>query len=354
MIAADDVQQNGIRLPAEWEPQERTFMCWPQSAELWGDELLADVRLDIARIANVIVEFEPVVMLTDPKQVLDARKLLNPRVSVVAMELDDLWARDTLPMFVETKSNGTVDGLVGVMFNFNGWGNKQIHEKDAKVAENVVRMYELLGRTARIIAEGGAFETDGRGTLLVTESSLVNTNRNAQTKDEIEQELKSVLGMRKVIWFKGVKGEDITDAHVDCLVRFVKPGTVIVNRPFPGEPANVWSVSSDDALSVLKNSTDADGNGFEIIEMFEPDPTKIVIKGNPDTFLSSYANFFVANGCVIVPEFGDKDADLKAQKTLRELFTGRTVIPVQISALGSGGGGIHCATHDQPKIEPNH
>lgn len=163
-----------------------------------------------------------------------------------------------------------------------------------------------------------------------------------------------MLGVKKIIWFEGVKGKDITDAHVDCLVRFVRPGVVILNRPFPGQEPDVWSISSDDALEVLKRSTDVDGKSFEIIDLVEPDPNKIIIKGNETTFLSSYANFLIANGCIIMPAFGDEDADLKAKKTLQELFPDRQVISVLISTLASGGGGIHCATHEQPSINNEH
>lgn len=344
-------QRNGIRMPAEWERHERTFLCFPTDEEIWGKELLPEVRKDVAAIANEIVKFEPVVMFADPTQTGIARKLLDERVEIVPMEIDDLWARDTLPVFVERENNGS-EQLMGVVFNFNGWGKKQYHVNDATLARKVVSLYRMEERIATIIAEGGSFETDGKGTLLVTESSLVNKNRNEESRAEIEEELKSALGMRKVIWFKGVKGEDITDAHVDCLVRFVGPNTVILNRPFCADcEPDVWSISSDEALTVLKNSTDADGNPFVVHELYEPDPAKIIIKGDPSTFLSSYVNFLVGNGFVLLPTFGDEAADSKARSTIQELFPGRSIVSVQISAIASGGGGIHCATHDQPAMQ---
>lgn len=338
-----------IRMPAEWESHLRTFMVWPQSSEIWENKLLREVRKDIANIANAIVPFEPVVMITDPAQSNSVQTQLHPNVSIIVIKVDDLWARDTLPAFVSEVEN-KIERAVGVVFNFNGWGKKQIHANDAQVARKVLELYDMQSRTAQLVAEGGSFETDGEGTLLVTKSSLVNENRNNKSIDEIEIELKNVLGMKKIIWFDGVKGEDITDAHVDCLVRFVRPGTVIVNRPFAGEPADVWSKSSDQALTILKNSTDANGNSFKIIELFEPDPNKILIKGDAGSFLSSYVNFYIANGCVIVPVFGDNESDLKAQTILREQFPERIIVPVQVSALASGGGGIHCATHEQPAM----
>lgn len=339
------------RLPAEWERHKRTFMVWPQSEEIWSAELLPQVRNDIASIANALVRFEPVVMLVDPEQVDDAKSQLHRRVEVVPMLVDDLWARDTLPVFVLRTRLG-VERIRGIIFNFNGWGNKQIHANDALVAQKVVEKYRMSSKTASIVAEGGSFETDGRGTLLVTKSSLVNTNRNSQSQDEIEAELKDLLGVRKVIWFEGVAGKDITDAHVDCLVRFVRPGVVILNRPFPGQEPDVWSISSDDAAKVLETATDARGRRLRVIDLVEPDPDKIIIKGNATTFLASYANFLIGNGVVLMPAFGDTQADEKARSTLQRLFPGRRVISLLISTLASGGGGIHCATHDEPQVMP--
>lgn len=341
-------QRNDIRMPAEWELHQRTFMCFP-AEQPWSRKILAHVRKDVATIANEIVKFEPVVMFANPTEIKLARKLLDKRVQIYPMVLDDLWARDTLPVFVEWNNNGT-ERLMGVVFNFNGWGGKQYHRNDAKVAQKVVSMFNMEERIAKIVAEGGCFETDGRGTLLVTESSLVNRNRNDESKAEIEKELKRVLGMRKVIWFKGVIGEDITDSHIDGLLRFVGRSTVVVSRPFPGSDPDVWSQSSDEALTILKNSTDADGNPFTIFELYEPDRSKIIIEGDPSTFFASYINFFIGNGFVLVSEFGDAVSDAKARSILRKLFPGRKVVSVEVNALASGGGGIRCATCDQPII----
>lgn len=349
LIVEAALGQGITRLPAEWEPHERTFLCFPGSEEIWTEELLPEVKKDVARIANAIAEYEPVVMLVHPEDMEEAQELLDPRVEVVSMLLDDLWARDTLPVFVQKSDNDTKQ-TIGVIFNFNGWGNKQDHVNDAKVAERVVSMYNIEGAVANIVAEGGSFETDGAGTLLVTESALVNTNRNLQSKAVIEAELKRRLGVRKVIWFTGVKDQDITDAHVDGLVKFVGPHTVILNRAFPGSEPDDFSRSSDEAYEILQNTKDANGNSFKIIPLYEPDPDKIIYKGNETTFLSSYVNFYIGNGFVLLPKFGDEYADAEAKSTLLEFFPERKILSIPISALASGGGGIHCATHDQPAV----
>lgn len=340
--------QNGVRLPAEWEPHQRTFVCFPGS-EIWPENLTEDVRADIARIASSICPFEEVVMLASPEDVEKAQSLVDPRVKVVPMRVDDLWARDTLPVFVEKTTDGE-KRVSAVNFNFNGWGRKQYCENDARVAEQVTSLYNLDGVRSKIIAEGGSFETDGRGTLLVTESSLVNSNRSTLSKPDIEHELKTQFGVEKVIWFTGVRGQDITDGHVDCLVKYIGPNKVILNRPFPGSTPDDFAWSSDEAYEILSTTKDARGNSFEIIPLYEPDPSKIIYKGNRKTFLSSYVNFLIGDKFVLLPKFGDVAADAAAVATLTPLFPDKEIIAIYISAVASGGGGIHCATHDQPRI----
>ena len=262
------------RLGAEWESHELTIMSWP-TARIWGEDL-PYVREDIANLAATIAEFEAVILMASPGDEKDAEYQAGKNVEVITMPVDDLWARDTVPVFVEG-----ADGVTGVDFNFNGWGDKQEHANDALVGAALLEELGIPRLKANLVAEGGSLETDGLGTLFVTESSIVNDNRNAGlSRDEIEARLMELLGMKKVIWFDGVYGEDITDAHIDSLVRFVAPG--------------------------------------------------------------------VANGAVFVPEFGDKAADREAQDILAEQFPDREIVPVAIDTIASGGGGIHCATHDLP------
>ncbi len=154
-------------------------------------------------------------------------------------------------------------------------------------------------------------------------------------------------GLQKVIWFDGVKGEDVTDSHVDALARFSAPGVVILDRPAPGSRPDVWSKLSDQALSVLKTATDARGKPLTVVELREPDPSKIRAKTDRDDFLASYVNYYVANGAVFVPQFGDKSADDAAKGTLCDQFPGRDIVQLDIDDLAAGDGGIHCATQQQ-------
>ncbi|MFE0043638.1 agmatine deiminase family protein [Streptomyces albireticuli] len=336
----------GRRFPAEWESHARTFMSWPALRRVWSLDL-GYVREDIARVARAVAEYEHVVMLARPGQQDAAQRACGSQVEVIPLPVDDLWARDTVPVFVEESGK-----VVGVDFNFNGWGNKQKkHDSDAAVGRSLLPKYKIPRSTAPLVAEGGSFETDGQGTLLVTESSVVNDNRNpGKSRETIETELKQALGVKKVIWLAGVRGQDITDAHVDSLVRFTAPGVVLLDQAFPGSPADVWSRSADQARSVLAEATDARGKRLEVIDLPQPDPGRIT--GTGDDFVSTYANFYVANDAVFMPGFGDKRADDRARGILKEHFPGRDVVPVAIDTIAAGGGGIHCSTHDQPGKAP--
>lgn len=332
---------SGRVMGAEWESHVRTFMAWPASADIWGSDLPA-VQNDVAALARAIAGYEHVVLLARPDQQDAAQSACGSGVEVVPIPVDDLWARDTAPVFIHNGGQ-----LAGVDFNFNGWGDKQPHADDANVAKAILQKYGVPRIDAPLVAEGGALETDGQGTLMATESSLVNSNRNpGKTRQQIEDELKQTLGLSTVIWFAGVAGQDITDAHVDCLARFVAPGVVLLDKTFPGSPPDVWSQASDQARTVLADATDARGRKIQVIDLPEPDPDQIT--GQGDAFVSSYTNFFIADGAVFLPKFGDAAADDAAQQILRDHFPDRDVVAVAIDAIAAGGGGIHCATHDMP------
>ncbi|MEV7603650.1 agmatine deiminase family protein [Kitasatospora sp. NPDC089797] len=334
----------GRAMPAESGPHTRTFMAWPALEEVWGDQL-PGVRQDIAALARAVAGFEPVVLLARPDQADQARQACGSSVEVLELMVDDLWARDTGPTFVTG-----AQGLAGVDFNFNGWGGKQTHANDSQVARNLLAHYGITRVQAPITGEGGAIEVDGEGTLMATESSWVNDNRNpGKSRDQIEASLKELLGVEKVLWFKGVAGQDITDCHVDALARFAEPGTVVLHRPAADTPPDVWTTASAQALQVLRSATDAKGRTLKIVDLPEPDFD--LIPGAGKNFLGTYINYYVCNGGVIVPRFGDQSADDRAAGILGDLHPGRKVTQVSINHIAAGGGGIHCATQQQPAVE---
>ncbi|MGV9883408.1 agmatine deiminase family protein [Streptomyces sp. NPDC003006] len=327
------------RMPDEAGPHELTYMSWP-SRRIWKSYVHA-VREDIAGIARTIAEFEPVTLLADERDAKAARRACGAGVEILPVPVDDLWMRDTGPSFVFGP-----DGVAGVDLNFNGWGDKQPHDRDSDVARRILSDRRVPRVRAPIVGEGGAIEVDGAGTLLATESSLVNANRNpGKSRDEIERALKSLFGVTEVIWVDGVRGEDITDHHIDALARFAEPGVVVMSTPPPTAPEDVWAKAYRQAYDTFSTAKDARGKTLDLVDL--PEPTDIGRRG-PD-FLASYVNYYVANGAVIMPRFGDKKADSAAASIVRDLYPGRKVTQLPVNALGEGGGGIHCATQQLPK-----
>ncbi len=342
-----------LRMPAESDPHVRTFMAWPALSSIWSNQLAA-VRRDIANLAYEISRYEPVVLLARPAQAADARYACGPGayygIEVVEIDNDDLWIRDFGPTFLVAPG-----AIAGVDTNFNGWGKTgtpyyQPFANDAAAAATLLGRYGVDRVQATFTGEGGALETDGQGTLLATVSSLVNANRNpGLSQDQVEQRLKETLGVQKVIWLAGLAGQDITDDHIDCLARFTAPGRVLLDQPGPGT-SSTWVAVYEQARQALQGATDAQGRPLTVLEL--PGPDRSLIRGRGKDFLSSYTNFYLANGAVFVPQFGDAAADERARSILQAEFPGRTVVQLDIDNIAAGGGGIHCSTQSQPAVPP--
>lgn len=317
-------------------------MAWPAREDVWGREL-PSVREDIAAIARTIAGYEPVSLVVRPEQSVDAASACGRGVDVVEIRNDDLWMRDMGPVFVVDGKGG----LAGLDLNFNGWGRRQVHRDDAKVARRVLELVGVRRFVAPFVAEGGAIEVDGQGTALLTESSIVAASRNpGKSRDELAAELRSTLGVEKVLWVPGVGGRDITDDHIDSLARFVRPGTVVVDQPADPSAADVWAESEKEALRILRGTADARGRALRCLVSRES--ATIPRGADPDSFVNVYVNWYVCNGAVLIPAFGDRAADSAARALVGELYPGRDVVQLRIDALAGGGGGIHCATQQQP------
>ncbi|MFE2727471.1 agmatine deiminase family protein [Kitasatospora sp. NPDC059327] len=340
-----------LRMPAETDRHTRTFMAWPALSSVWQNKLSA-VRRNIADVAYAISRFEPVVMLARPGQAADARYYCGSGayypIEVLEVANDDLWIRDFGPTFVVAPG-----AIAGVDTNFNGWGKTgtdyyQPFANDARAATTLLREYGVDRIRAPFVGEGGSLETDGQGTLLATVSSLVNPNRNpGMSQQDVEQALRTSLGIDKVIWVPGLAGQDITDCHIDCLARFTSPGQVLLDQPGPGVDPR-WAAVYEEAKRVLRSATDARGRRLQITEL--PGPDRTAIRGRGKDFLSSYTNYYTVNGAVLVPQFGDGYADGVAYAILQAKYPDRRIVQVDIDAVASGGGGIHCSTQSQPAV----
>ena len=334
---------DGFAMPPEWAPHARCWMQWPCREPLFGKHLAA-AREAYADVARAIAEFEPVTMIANPEHVVDASLKCGPGVSTFSLPLDDSWARDTGPTFL-VNGRGQV---AGVDWKWNAWGNKYPdHQRDAAVARSVLDHLGMRRYSAPLVLEGGAIHVDGEGTLLTTESCLLNKNRNPDLgREEVEQLLARYLGIRKVIWLNGGLEDDDTDGHVDNVACFVRPGVVLVLSS--SDPADGNYAVLTDNIQRLKAATDAAGRSFEVIAIEQPrrreaeDGRRLAL---------SYINFYIANGGVIVPAFEDTQ-DRHAYDAISKAFPDRRAVQVPAAEIVFGGGGIHCITQQQPAGDP--
>ncbi len=325
----------GYSVPAEELPHTRTFMQWPNSRKVYRDRIfLRMTQKTIADIANTIAQFEPVVMLAGKAEHGRIRKLITENITLWDIPTEDLWCRDAGPLFAVHKTKG----LAISNLNFNGWGNKQIHTRDSQIAALVAKRLGLPIYDSGLQGEAGGVEQDGHGSLMAHESSWVNNNRNPIAKVEVEARLLAAFGASSMIWAKGVKGQDITDYHIDSLARFVGEKQVLIQLPESPDPADPWSVAAFETYDTLKRAK------LDITVIAEPITPRI----KSYDFVAAYANYYVCNGAVIAAEFGDPETDDIAKTALQNLYPDREIITLNVDTLGELGGGIHCATQQQP------
>nr|WP_242108925.1 agmatine deiminase family protein [Luteimonas aquatica] len=330
-------------MPDEHARQARVFLAYGASRPIWKD-WAGQVNATVALLARTIARYQPVTVLCRPGEAEDARRACGTvNIDYMALPLDDIWVRDYGGVFVVGGQGGT--GLVD--FNFNGWGRKQAFRRDAAVAAALSKACRVVPLQAGVTGEGGGIEVDGHGTAILTESCWVNENRNpGMRRERIEAELSRLLGLRKIIWLPGIRGRDITDAHVDFYARFVRPGVVVAN--LDNDPASYDYEVTRRHLDILKASTDAEGRKLQVHTLPPPaDVRRNDYTDNPD-FAAGYINYLPINGAVIAPQFGDAEADRYCNRLLRKLYPGRKVVQVDIDPIAAGGGGIHCVTKHMP------
>lgn len=331
----------GFRVPDEAGPHQRTFMQWPVSRNVHRDaSFLAALQAAVARIANAIAAFEQVVMLIARPHQQAARRRLTDKVEFWDVATEDLWCRDSGPLFAVDAAGR----LAIVQLNFNGWGNKQVHVEDGRIARRIAERLGLTVIESGLVGEAGGVETDGHGTLIAHESCWVNANRNGMARTEIERRLLAAYGAQTIVWAPGIKGADITDYHIDALARFAAPGRIVIQMGDAIDTADKWSRAAFATREVLSGAKDAAGRGFELTRLPEPRRPRVRARD----FVASYVNYYVCNRAVVMAEFGDRDTDLEAQRILARLHPGREIVAIDVDAIGEAGGGIHCATQQMP------
>ncbi len=337
-------------MPAEWEPHAATWIAWPHYEGDWPGKF-QPIPWVYAEIVRHLSRYERVeIIVNDAASEKRARGVLK-QVNVGSKNLrfhrwktNRVWTRDSGCTFVQSQ-----DGACAVKWRFNAWAkysNWQHDEKIGSLMAEATKSHEIrpmFGKT-RVVLEGGSIEVNGRGTLLTTEECLLSRvqQRNPGMKrEDYEKIFAEHLGIKNVIWLgSGVAGDD-THGHVDDITRFVSPDTVVtVVESNPHDP-NYDPLREN--IRRLREATDQDGKPVSIVEL--PLPSPISFKGV--RLPASYANFYIANGVVLVPVFNDAN-DRVALDILADLFPDREVTGIYCGDLIWGFGAIHCMTQQQP------
>jgi agmatine deiminase len=343
-------------MPAEWAPHLATYLVWPHNLDTWPGkfEMVPPV---FARMAAVLAHFEPVrILVRDVSEIPHIRRFIRDaggvdtwpprmdRLQFVQIATNDAWIRDYGPIFLN-RLGASGDGpmQIAVDWRFNSWGGKYgACDLDDTVPHRLAQYYRFEIIDVDMVLEGGSFDVNGSGILLTTESCLLNKNRNpSMNRREIEQTLCAYLGVDRVLWLgQGIAGDD-TDGHIDDLARFTAANTIVT--VVEQDPADINYAPLRDNLERLRAMRNADGKSFAIATLPMPPPLYFGGVRLP----ASYANFYIANGAVLMPAFGCA-ADKVAEIALAKLFPTRRIIGIPSPDLVWGLGAIHCLTQQHP------
>jgi agmatine deiminase len=348
----------GYRMPAEWEPHEATWIAWPHNSQDWPGKfqsiqwIYADIVRHLAKRERVHILVNNRDAESKARQALLRSNVSEANIHFYRWATDRVWTRDSGPIFV--KRQAARDPVAITNWRFNGWAKYSNWKKDDQFPALAARelgipMWEPLiessGKQHRIVLEGGSIDVNGRGAMLTTEECLLSEvqQRNpGLTRADLERVFADYLSISKVIWLeRGIAGDD-THGHVDDIARFVAPDRVVAVAETNRQDENYGPLQQN--LKQLRRSTDQDGRALEVIEI--PMPASVAYRGQ--RLPASYANFYVANGLVMVPTFNDPN-DRNALNTIASLFPEREIIGIHCGDFIWGLGAIHCMTQQQPK-----
>lgn len=340
-------------MPAEWSHHSATLLIWPHNRSTWPGKRLEAVESVYRQIVLTLLEYEPVVLLVNSKKVeqrvmkiLKGYRKKPEALKVLRMPVNDVWARDSGPIAVRENGN-----TIFTDWEFNSWGGKYAPwEDDNNIPGRLAAEFSVPRVETDIVLEGGSIDINGEGLLITTESVLLNSNRNPElSKEDIEAYLQKYLGAKKIIWLKnGLEGDD-TDGHIDDLARFVNNNSIVAAITDNQKDPNYKRLQEN--FEILQNATGLDGDPLHILpvplpETYVEDPT---VDGS-SYVPSSYANFYIANGVVLVPLY-DERSDSEVVEMFTRLFPDRIIKGIPCSDLVWGQGSIHCITQQLYGIE---
>jgi len=356
---ASTPQQLGYRMPAEWEPHAATWLAWPHNPEDWPGKFQSIPWL-YAEIVRLLAAREQVHIAVNNKKsqqrataILERAHANFHHVTFHLWPTDRVWTRDSGPIFVRNAAGK----IATTNWRFNAWAKYPDWHKDDKLPARVAAFLGLPswqpsieldnGTNHRIVLEGGSIDTNGQGTLLTTEECLLSEvqQRNpGVSRAQLEQAFHNFLGIDQVLWLnRGIAGDD-THGHVDDISRFVAPTTIVTAvEPNTADPNHAPLAEN---LARLRAARTLNGKPFDIVEL--PLPRPVVFRGQ--RLPASYANFYIANGLVLVPTFHSPQ-DRIALNILAQLFPDRDVIGIHAVDLVWGLGALHCMTQQQPAAD---
>lgn len=318
-----------IRIPADHEPHACTIMAWAVHRE-WGAEK-EQVERELEDVVRTIAEYEPIKLLTPPGLVPAARgRKFGPEVEIVPAPVDDIWMRDIAPVFAKRRTE-----TVAIDFNFNAWDNSRRGRAGDRLARTHDFGVPVIGMP--LVAEGGAFITDGKGCAVATRSCLLS--RNPHLDEAAITEAFGCVGIQDVIWLDGDRTEPITTGHPDGYMAFLPDGELLVEVIASGPGS--WRRKRDAGM-LRQVCTDGKLKGVEAFEVV-PDAS-----AGSAMMAATYTNLFVTGGAVLTSRFGETQNDLRATLALERLFPGRAVRMLDLRAILNGGGGIRCLTQPLP------
>ena len=347
--------KQGYRMPAEWEPHASTWLAWPHFKNDWPGKfepipwVYAEIIRNLARHERVELIVNSERAEKRARAVLEQADALSDNVCFHRWRTDRVWTRDSGCIFLVPSTSHRDPQLLALHFQFNGWAKYPNYRLDEKIGGRMAkaagaRVVRPVSGDHRVVLEGGSIDVNGCGTLITTEECLLSTTQHRNPpmdRAAYEQMFADYFGAQSVIWLdSGIAGDD-THGHVDDITRFVAPNTVVTMVEPNEQNENYAALYAN--LGRLRNARTSDGQKLNIVEI--PMPRPVVFEGRQ--LPASYANFYIANGMVLVPVFNDPN-DRIALNTLAELFPTREIVPIYSGDLIWGFGALHCMTQQQP------
>lgn len=336
------------RLPAEWEPQSAIMLTWPHAGTDWAD-VFDRANTTFIEIAKAIAADQSLLCVCRTQQHQESVSILLESAGVDSENLlfaladsNDTWARDHGPITVLRAGKAVINDFV-----FDGWGGKFAAERDTAITK-ILHTNGVFGQSALrshpLVLEGGAIETDGRGTLLATRSSVLDSIRNKGiSQAEMEKKLSEFLGLKHFLWLDhGALSGDDTDAHIDVLARFTDEKTIVFSTA-PEHSADGPSLAA--MQQQLGDFRTPEGTPYTLIPLPYPGQHQ---DEHGRLLPAGYANFLITNHSVLLPTYGETQADAEAVAIMQQCFPSRRVVPINCRTLIEQNGSLHCLTMQFP------